>query len=256
MDTLAVKRGVAHVCKDSDELGLQCARAFVDIVVETVAKTGQCTVALSGGRTPHIMYEHLLTSDFGKRAPWDKVHFFVGDERCVPPDSPESNFGNAREQFVNRLNIPASHLHPTYNQDKDPAGAALAYEKTIRQFFGLKEGEFPRFDVIHLGMGPDGHCASLFPESKALTEGKRIVVENYVEKFSSWRITFTFPTINHASNVMFMVQGEDKSEVLAEVLESDVISYPAQHIVPEDGKLQWFIDRSAARDMCKAPTNR
>jgi 6-phosphogluconolactonase len=256
MDTLNGKRGTVNVCKDADELGLQAARAFVDIVAETVGRTGQCTVALSGGQTPHLMYEHLLESDFGKRAPWDKVHFFIGDERCVAAEDPENNFGNAREQFLNRLNIPASHLHPTYNQEKDPAASAAAYEKTIKQFFGLKDGEFPRFDLVHLGMGPDGHCASLFPGTKALTESKRIVVENFVEKLSSWRITFTIPTINHAANVMFMIQGEDKSEVLAEVLESDVVAYPAQHIVPEQGKLQWFIDRAAARDMCSAPTNR
>jgi 6-phosphogluconolactonase len=249
VETLKVNNGLVHICKDQSELADASARDFVRVMQEAVSKRGKATVALSGGHTPQILYDRVLQPDLKNSVDWSKVHFFVGDERTVPAESDQSNFGNAERLFLSKLNLPAGNLHPTKGQDLNPEKSAADYENEIRSFFQLKEGEFAQFDMIHLGMGPDGHCASLFPGTKALSEEKRMVVANHVDKLNTDRITFTFRMINSSHNVMFMLEGAEKSAVLAEALQSTTQAYPVQKIKPENGRLDWFIDQSAAKDL-------
>lgn len=253
MQKMVAHRAQVRVCENAAEMGAECAREFERIVNEAIAARGACSVALSGGSTPKLLYDRLISTEYINKVDWNKVHFFVSDERCVVLESHDSNFGNAQRQFLDHIQVPAENQHPPEGLDGAPAEAAEKYEEAIKQFFGLKDDEFPRFDLLLLGMGPDGHCASLFPNTPALKENKRIVVSNKVSGADVQnRITFTFPAINHARNIVFFVQGAEKSHVLGEVLSGDAESYPVQHVIPEDGHLEWILDKSAAHDFLAA----
>ncbi len=252
MKTLVAQRAQVKVCDNHVEMATEASKEVIRITNGAISSRGKCAIALSGGTTPQLLYDKLGSKAFSGQVNWGAVHFFVSDERCVPLNDKDSNFGNAQREFLSKIGVPAENLHPVKNPDKAPAKAALAYEKEIKEFFQLTDGEFPKFDLILLGMGPDGHCASLFPNTKALEEKQRICVENLVEKLQVTRITFSIPTINHARNVMFMVQGPEKSKVLKEVLVGDTVLYPVQHIMPEAGNLQWLLDKKAASDFLKS----
>lgn len=254
MKTLEAQRAQVKVCDSVEEFATEAAKEFVRIVNQALRANDRCSVALSGGSTPILLYDQLTSKKYMKEIDWSKVHFFASDERCVPLDDKESNFGNAQRKFLSKLSIPNENMHPVHLADKSPPEAATEYESQIKEFFGLDDGQFPQFDLVLLGMGPDGHCASLFPRTNALTEKRRIVIENRVDTVHAMRITFSFPAINHAKNVMFLVQGKEKSHVLGEVLLGDMMSYPVQHIDPIDGKLVWILDRTAAEDFLKTET--
>jgi 6-phosphogluconolactonase len=177
--------------------------------------------------------------------------FFWGDERLVPPDDAESNYRMARETLLSKVPIPPANIFRVPTEDSDAQAVAESYEQTLRKFFHAGAGEFPRFDLILLGMGPDGHTASLFPESAALQEKSRLVVANWVEKLKTSRITFTLPLLNAARCVAFLVGGMDKATVLREVLEGKAPGekYPSKLVRPSDGKLIWFVDRAAASEL-------
>lgn len=214
----------------------RCAR-------EAIAARGRFSVALSGGSTPKGVYSLLAQAN---DLPWDKIHFFFGDERDVPPTDPESNYRMASESLLSRIRVPAQNVHRIAAE----LGAELAapqYQNELRAFFQPREGEWPRFDLIMLGMGPDGHTASLFPGSAALNENTLWVADNWVEKFKTHRITLTFPVLNHTAEVMFLVAGEDKSQVLKEVLQGKTGLYPCQRIHPLNGRLLWIVDKAAAK---------
>jgi 6-phosphogluconolactonase len=176
------------------------------------------------------------------------MYFFFGDERHVPPDDPESNYRMAREALLSKAPIPAQNVFRVPAENPDAAQAAQAYEKTLRQFF-QPATTFPRFDLILLGMGPDGHTASLFPGGKALQESSRWVVSDWVEKFKTDRISLTLPVLNNAAVVMFLAAGEDKAETLKEVLEGQKPGdqFPSKLVRPADGQLIWLVDRAAAK---------
>jgi 6-phosphogluconolactonase len=205
------------------------------------------TIALSGGSTPKGLF-NLLACNAKNVLPWEKMFFFWGDERHVPPTDAESNFGMADETMLSKIPVAAGNVFRIAAENPDAAAAAEDYEKTLQKFFDLKAGEFPRFDLILLGLGPDGHTASLFPGTDALQEKSRLVVANWVEKFKTHRITFTLPVLNAARNVAFLVSGTDKADALRAVLEGDAPGeqYPAKLVKPEDGKLLWLVDRAAA----------
>ena len=207
------------------------------------------TVALSGGSTPAILYRLLAASPFRETLPWNNIHLFFGDERCVPPDSPDSNYRMAFETLISQIEIPAQNVHRMPGDLADRDAAARQYEAELRGFFHLSEGEWPRFDLILLGMGPDGHCASLFPHKPALQERRRLVVatEPGLQPFVP-RLTLTLPVLNNAAHVLFLVAGADKAETLAHVLQGlpDPEALPSQAIAPTDGALTWLIDRDAA----------
>lgn len=228
---------------------------FVALARKAITSRGQFAVALAGGSTPRATYALLATEEFAARVDWPRVHIFWGDERCVPPDHPDSNYRMAREALLDHVPLPARNVHPIQGEI-DPEEAAADYERTLRSFFARNpngkeirgDGSTPRFDLALLGMGKNGHTASLFPGAVALHERKRWVVVNYVEKLSAWRITLTPVAINAAADVAFVVSGAGKAERLRHVLTGpyrpDVL--PAQIVRPDCGRLLWLIDAAAA----------
>ena len=232
-------------------------RAAADEVIraatDAVAQRGRFTIALSGGSTPRNLYT-LIAANASASLPWDRMFFFWGDERHVAPDDPDSNYRMAHEALLSKIAIPLGNVFRIPAENPDAAAAAEAYEQTLRKFFALAPGEFPRFDLILLGLGPDGHTASLFPETAALQEKSRLVVANWVEKLKASRITFTLPVLNAARCLAFLVSGTDKAAVLHEVLEGNAPpeKYPSKLVRPAEGTLIWFVDRAAASDLSAA----
>jgi 6-phosphogluconolactonase len=220
------------------------AAEFAALASRAVRSNGRFCAALSGGSTPKSLYT-LLAGGSIPNIPWEKIFFFFGDERCVPPDYPDSNYRMVRDTGL-LSKVPDSNVFRVHAEEKDAEVAARAYEQTLQKFFGLQPGEFPRFDLVLLGLGPDGHTASLFPGSAALNEKSRLVVANWVDKFQAYRITLTLPVINRSANVMFMASGADKSHIVREVLENENADLPSQKVHPADGRLLWLLDRAAA----------
>jgi len=235
------------------ELFQAAAEEVIDAAIESVAERGRFTIALSGGSTPKNLYT-LIAANASSSLPWDQMFVFWGDERHVPPNDPDSNYRMARETILSKVSIPAANIFPVPTENSEATAVAEAYEQTVQKFFGLRPGEFPRFDLILLGMGPDGHTASLFPETAGLQEKSRIVVANWVEKLKTSRITFTLPVLNAARIVAFLVSGTDKAAALREVLEGSAPSekYPSKLVRPAEGKLIWFVDRAAASELTTA----
>jgi 6-phosphogluconolactonase len=200
------------------------------------------TLVLSGGSTPKTLYQLLASDEYRRQIDWTKVEIYFGDERCVPPDDPQSNFRMAREAMLSKLPIPQVNIH-RMRGEIDPQAAAKEYGQLLKEKFG--DGGA---DVVLLGMGPDGHTGSLFPGTEALTETKHRCVAIFVTKLNMWRITMTAPFINRAKNVMVLVAGEEKKERLREVLEGprDVQRMPIQLIAPVSGSLVWLLDSAAA----------
>ncbi len=233
------------MCLDSEDISRKAAELFVRLAGESISSHGRFAVALSGGSTPKILYSRLAGIP---DIPWSGIHLFWGDERCVPPDHRDSNYRMTREALLDHAPIPESNIHRIRGEDSNPEQAALEYEQEIRKVFGTGDG-WPRFDLVFLGMGDDGHTASLFPGTSALKGTNRLVVSNYVEKFSAHRITFTAPLINHAAHIAFLISGASKAAPLKEVLhgtrQPDV--YPSQLIQPVDGQLTLFVDHPAAK---------
>jgi len=229
------------------------AEEVVRAATDAIAQRGRFTIALSGGSTPKNLYT-LIAANASTSLPWDRMFFFWGDERHVPADDPDSNYRMAKEALLSKVAIPPANVFPVPAGMQDAAAAAEAYEQTVRKFFALSTGELPRFDLILLGMGPDGHTASLFPETAALQEKSRLVVANWVDKLKTSRITFTLPVLNSARCVAFLVSGIDKAAVLHEVLEGDAPAekYPAKLVQPSDGKLIWFLDKASASQLSTA----
>ena len=233
-----------------DELSRAAASEFIRQGHRAVQEKGQFSVALSGGSTPKSLYSLLANdSSFRTEVPWERTHFFWGDERHVPPDHPESNYRMTKEAMLSKIAIPSENVHRIRAENPNAQQAAEEYEETVRTFFRLRAGEFPRFDLVLLGMGPDGHTASLFPGTEALREQRRLVVANWVEKFHAHRITMTLPVLNQAAFVLFLVSGEEKAETLRQVLEERGQNppFPSQLVRPTQGRLLWLVDRGAGR---------
>jgi 6-phosphogluconolactonase len=239
-----------RVLADVDQLSHEAAVEFVLRAKEAVETKQRFMVALSGGTTPRRLYELLAARDqeFREQIPWHATHFFWSDERHVPPDHPDSNYRMAQLAMLSKVPVPLENVHRIEAANPDAKNAAEQYEKTLRQYFQLAPDELPRFDLILLGLGPCGHTASLFPESEVLNESKRLVVAPWVKKFNSFRITLTPPVINNASEIVFLVSGEDKAAALRTVLEENYNpnQCPAQLIHPTHGRLLWFVDQAAA----------
>ena len=239
-----------RILASPQEIFRAAAKLFSEAVAESVRSNGRFTVALSGGSTPKGLYS-LLAEEFRASLPWQKMFFFWGDERHVPPNHPDSNYRMTNEAMLSRVPVPAENIFRVPAEIPDANSVATQYEQTIKQFFHLKSGEFPRFDLVLLGLGPDGHTASLFPGTNALQEKNRLVVANWLEKFNSYRITLTLPVLNHAAQTVFLVAGADKAAALHEVLEGNAPGeqFPAKLVAPTDGKLIWLIDRQAAASL-------
>ena len=243
MDNLRVFPDAAAVCRAA-------AEEFVRAASEAIRVRGRFAAALSGGSTPRGLYA-LLADDGGPfkgRVDWSRVHFFWGDERCVPSDHPESNYRMARESMLEKLSPPTENVHRIPTELVDPEKIASSYEADLRRFFRPAAEEPPRFDLVLLGMGPDGHTASLFPHTEALGDRGRFVAANWVEKLRAHRVTLTLPVINNARSVLFLVAGGDKARALDAVLRGPrrPEALPAQAVRPVDGDLWWFVDRAAS----------
>lgn len=232
------------------DLFVHSAEKIVAIAQEAIQKNGRFSFALSGGQTPKGVYSVLASAKFKDRIDWKKVHIFWGDERPVVSTHPDSNFRMAKETLLDAVGIPSGNIH-RIGSEEDPMLAAQQYEDDLRDFFDLADGDFPAFDLILLGMGDDGHTASLFPESEALAIKDRLVVDNYVKKLNSHRITMTFPVINNARNILFLVSGSSKSKMIQQILGNNktLDALPAQLVIPSHGSLCWFLDKDAAADL-------
>jgi 6-phosphogluconolactonase len=234
------------IAQNLSELNILTAEKFVSIGNRAIKTNGRFTVALAGGSTPKSLYQLLANDTYKNRIDWERVFFFFGDERPVLPTDEESNFRMTTENLLKPLQIAEENIFRWQTESND---AAENYEKTIREFFDLSATEFPCFDLILLGMGDDGHTVSLFPFTEALTETSRIAVENWVEKLETNRLTLTFPVINNASNIIFLISGASKAEVLREVLEGEFRGeqLPSQNVKAINGNLFWLIDTDSAR---------
>ncbi|MGH7887043.1 MAG: 6-phosphogluconolactonase, partial [Candidatus Binatia bacterium] len=192
------------ICRDAHELSRKAAQQFVALARQAIAARGRFSVALSGGSTPKALYSLLATGEFSEQLAWRQNDLFWGDERCVAPDHPESNFRMVKEALLSKISIPSENVH-RMSGENEPAIAAAAYEAELRQFVSSATEKFPRFDLILLGLGEDGHTASLFPGSSALNETERLVATTYVVKLQAHRLSLTFPLINNAAQVSFLI---------------------------------------------------
>jgi 6-phosphogluconolactonase len=227
------------------ELFRASAEKFCAVGAGAIQTHGKFSVALSGGSTPRGLHQELVT-DFSSKLAWHKVFFFWGDERHVPPDSSDSNYRMAKETLLSKLPIPAENIFRIPSELADAKEAAKKYEQTLEKFFRPDQNSFPRFDFILLGMGPDGHTASLFPGTAALEEKDRFVAANWVEKLNTFRITLTYPVLNSAAAVMFLVSGDEKAEMVRRALKEPAANLPCQRVRPEHGELLWYLDKGAA----------
>jgi 6-phosphogluconolactonase len=238
------------VAADKAALNLMAVEEFCNCAKGAIAARNRFCVALSGGNTPRAVYSLLATRR--DLLAWDKIYIFFGDERHVPPEHSDSNYRMANESLLTLVPLPQKNVYRVH-AELDAKIAAQEYEDQLREFFQLQDirlqnNDWPQFDLILLGLGDDGHTASLFPGSLALAENTRMVVANWVKKFNEYRITFTFPVINQASEVMFLVSGESKAQILKDVLNPDGTNmYPSQRVQPVNGRLLWFLDQPAAR---------
>jgi 6-phosphogluconolactonase len=237
------------VYENGEQLARGMAEHLLDVAQEAVAARGVVRVAVSGGSTPKRTFE--LLADPAERwsalFPWDKTELFWVDERCVPPDDKESNYRMTREALLDKVPLAKDRIF-RIEGELDPEEAAARYESAIRNYFRLEGAELPTFDLIALGMGPDGHTASLFPHTEGLHELARVAIANHVLQKETWRVTLTSPVINQGRKVIFLIGGTDKAEVLSDVLSSkyDPETWPSQLIQPRSGKLLMLLDKAAA----------
>jgi 6-phosphogluconolactonase len=240
-----MSRPSVQVARFADQLPGVTLEAVIELCHEAVRQRGKFTMALSGGSTPRRLYE-LMAQEQG--LPFDKMHFFFGDERHVPPDSKDSNFRMAKEALFSRAPIPTANIHRIQAELPDVQDAAARYEQTLREAFKPVGAQVPRLDLVLLGLGVEGHTASLFPHTPAIGEKKRWVMGQWIEPLKTDRITLTPPVINAARAVMFLVQGEDKADAVKSVLEGKESPelVPAKIVQPEPGGLWWFLDSNAA----------
>jgi 6-phosphogluconolactonase len=232
------------VYDDLDQLAHAAAEVFAQ---HSEASHGDFHVALSGGSTPEPIHRLVATSPYRERIAWERVQFYWGDERCVPPDDEQSNYRMARETLLDYLGVRAEQIH-RMRGELPPVEAAADYEQVLRATFNLAQGELPRFELVLLGMGPDGHMASLFPHTAALRVRDRLAVANEVPQLQTTRITLTVPVFNNGATVVFAIAGADKADALAAVLHgpANPEQYPSQLIAPTNGELLFLIDRAAA----------
>ena len=230
------------VVPDATALAAEGAQRWLKLSGEAIADRGRFSVALSGGHTPGAMFKLLAQEPYRSQVAWEKVEIFFGDERCVPPDSSDSNYRMASESLLRKVPVPGDNVY-RIRGEIDPNAAAIEYGQMLKDKFG--DGGL---DLIYLGMGPDGHTASLVPGTEALGETKHRCVPNFVPKLNAWRVTMSAPFINRARNVIFLVAGADKAEPVAEILEGppDPPRLPSQLIGPSEGQLTWILDAGAA----------
>jgi 6-phosphogluconolactonase len=239
-------RGAIRQFDSVQALTAAAADEFVRRSSSAIMTSGRFTVALSGGNTPKFLFGHLANRQNRERVSWDRVHFFWGDERAVPPNHADSNYGMAHRELLLPIAVPPDNVH-RIRAESGADQAADSYERELRQFFGLAAEELPRFDLIFLGLGEDGHTASLFPGTTAVDERNCLVAASWVPNLQANRITLTLPVLNQGRCVVFLIAGEAKAPALQTVLEAPPSPELPASLVDPIGDLFWFIDRSAGR---------
>ena len=246
------KKREIQIVENAEAISRSAAEMLVSLTLNKLKSKECVAVALSGGSTPKNMFA-ILADDAALRSrmPWGRVHFFWGDERHVAPDHTDSNYRMTNDAMLSKVPVPPENIHRIRAENPDAGKAAENYEQELREFFKLETKQLPPFDCVFLGMGPDGHTASLFPGTKALHERKRLVVSNWVANFQSFRITMTAPVLNNADLVIFLVSGAEKAEPLRVVLEEakQTDRFPSQLIEPTHGRLLWLVDQAAASQL-------
>lgn len=234
------------ILDDAPALYAHAAEEIAHYAGEAVCTHGEFTFCLSGGATPAATYE-MLGTKFHFSIDWKEVQFFWGDERCVPPDNPASNYAMTQRTLLSKLALKPSQVHRILGE-KAPDEAARAYEEELHNHFGLADGEFPRFDLVLLGLGENAHTASLFPGSAALQETQRLAMAVEVDDPQRQRVTLTPPVLNNAARVMFIVAGQAKAQAVANILKGprDISRFPAQMVAPDHGEFLWLLDKAAA----------
>src|SRR5277367_2148677 len=240
-----------RVLPSSEDLARATAEKLLAVAQGAVASHGVARIAVSGGNTPKRTFEMLAdpSGEFGA-FPWKKIDLFWVDERCVPPEDKDSNYRMTRLALLDKVPLAADRVF-RIEGELDPAEAAARYESAIRNRFRLEGAELPVFDLVALGMGPDGHTASLFPHTEGLHELTRIVIPNHVLQKETWRVTLTSPVINQGRKVVFLIGGADKTEVLSQVLSDkyDPETWPSQLIQPKSGEVLMLLDKAAAAQL-------
>ena len=240
-----------QIFPNTEYLARSAVEIFIQLAEQSIAEHGVFRVALSGGSTPLSLYALLASEPFSERVDWSRVHFFWGDERCVPPDNPDSNFYRAKQTLFDNVPVPETNIFRIPAELRPEQAAELYEEVLLRYFSEVEEDDIrsrARFDLVLLGMGDDGHTASLFPGTPAIHEQVRWVAAQWVDKLAAWRITLTPAILNRAAQVLFLVSGEGKSYTLQRVVYGSYQPdrYPAQVIRPEDGEVRWLVDERAA----------
>jgi len=235
-----------NIVANYEELCSKVTQEILALSHEKIETQGKFSMVLSGGSTPRGVYQCMGSVSYRNKFNWEKMHFFWSDERWVPPEDPKSNYRMASESLLTRVKIPSENIHPIQTTDGDLQESVRLYEKTISDFFKLRTNDFPRFDLILLGVGKDGHTASLFPGNPVLLVKDRLVFAVSEPRLSEQRITLTLPTINHAGMIFFLVSGDEKAAIVADVLGDKAPHiFPANEIAPSHGKLSWFLDKAA-----------
>jgi 6-phosphogluconolactonase len=236
-----------NVADNYEDLCEKVTQQILDLSNKKIALQDRFSIVLSGGSTPKGIYQCMVSPSFKNNFQWEKMHFFWGDERCVPPEDQRSNYRMVSESLLTKVGIPHRNIHPVQTKNGDPQALARLYEEDISDFFKLKKGDFPVFDLVLLGIGADGHTASLFPGNPVLLEKDHLAAAVSQEGIPEKRITLTFPAIDHADMIFFLVSGQEKADIVHEVLEGkDKDIFPAGRIRPPQGKLCWFLDKAAA----------
>jgi 6-phosphogluconolactonase len=232
-----------HIYPNKEKLVAATTERVVDSIEKAIAENGLCNVALAGGNTPGGVYSMLATNHYQDRVDWNKLHFFWGDERMVSPEHQDSNYRMVRETLLDHVAIPDSNVHRIWGEIA-PEQAAEEYSSLLNNHF---KTDLPRFDIILLGLGEDGHTASLFPETDAVEEGERHAVAVFVPKLDTWRVTLTLPVLNAASEIYFLVSGRSKSDIIQRIMSIKQPSkeFPATMVNPANGELHWMLDSEA-----------
>jgi len=239
------------ICSDREALNRKTAQLLVQLTGQAIVTNRRATLALSGGSTPKSLYELLATAEWRERIEWANLHLFLGDERYVPPDHPDSNFGMASKAMISKVPIPPQNVHRVLTELPSPEEAATNYERVLREAFATNKT--PQFDFILLGLGENGHTASLFPHTTVLKDNAHIFASVWVEEVKAYRLTLTAQVINFAKNIVFMISGASKAGVLKAILHGpyEPERLPAQLIKPVSGSLLWIVDQAAAAELPK-----
>lgn len=249
MQTSLMETKNISVFENYEALVAATADLFVKLAEDAINERGKFVTSLSGGSTPKGFYSRLAEKEIASKIDWSKVVVFFGDERTVPYTSPESNQRMITEHLLSKVALNRENVFALSDPDMDPKQTAIDYERTMHEFFRLAGDELPQFDFMLLGLGDDGHTASLFPGSPALSETHRWFVDNKVEKLNTVRLTTTYPVINNSRNIIFLASGKGKAGVLKEVLTGPEGKYPSQNVKAENGKLYWYLDKGIASEL-------